>query len=110
MAMWWTKKSFEELKKQTGCAGIMIGRGALGNPQIFSDILGNNYPYSKKDCVLNHIKELQKIYSDDFIAKHMRKHLLWYFGGKFNAKTFKERAIKVQSVDEIKNLVNEFFD
>ena len=55
-------------------------------------------------------KELQKIYSDDFIAKHIRKHLLWYLGGKFNAKTFKERAIKVQSVDEIKNLVNEFFD
>ena len=61
-------------------------------------------------CILKHIEELQKVYSDDFIAKHMRKHLLWYFGGRFNAKIFKEKAIKVQSVREIKELIDEFFE
>ena len=37
------KESFEHTLKYTGCDAIMIGRGALGNPFVFADIIGKNY-------------------------------------------------------------------
>jgi len=103
------KQSYEKMKQETGCAGVMIGRGALGNPQIFSEILNKEAPYSPKQAILNHVNELSKYFDETFIGKHMRKHLIWYLHGMYNAKVLKEKAIKVTNIKDIKNLIDEIF-
>ncbi len=102
------KHSYEKML-ETGCSAVMIGRGALGNPEIFCNLLNENPPYSKKQAILNHISELQKYYNDNFISKHMRKHLLWYTSGMYNAKIYKEMIVKCNSTEELLNLVEKIF-
>ena len=50
-----------EYAKSIGCAGVMIGRNAMGNPEIFSKLKGIEPPYSKKDAIKKHL-ELLKTY------------------------------------------------
>lgn len=104
------RDSYLKIKEQTGCQGVMIGRGALGKPEVFSKILCKKEHFDKKHAILEHIKELQKYYSEEFISKHMRKHLLWYLAGKPKMKEYKEKANKVASINDIKELINSAYD
>ena len=76
----------EELVKQTGCDGIMIARGAQGNPWIFSEMI--TYEETGvlperpsleeiRDMMLRHAR-LQLKYKGEFIGiREMRKHVAW---------------------------------
>ena len=80
----------EELVKQTGCDGIMIARGAQGNPWIFSEMI--TYEETGvlperpsleeiRDMMLRHAR-LQLKYKGEFIGiREMRKHVAWYTKG-----------------------------
>lgn len=74
----------------TGVDAVMIGRGALGNPNIFN-ILKGNAKIDKFELVKAHYDELKKHYSDRFINVTMRKHLLWYVGGIKGATEIKQK-------------------
>ena len=77
----------EELVKQTGCDGIMIARGAQGNPWIFSEMITyeetGTLPERPgkeevRDMMLRHAR-LQLKYKGEFIGiREMRKHVAWY--------------------------------
>ena len=104
------KNSYEEVKKQTGCAGVMVGRGALGNPNIFCDILGIKPPMSKKQAIIKHINLLQSTMNEETLCKHMRKHLLWYLSGSDLLKKYREQIIKVTTIKQIFNLLDEVYN
>ena len=80
----------EELVKQTGCDGIMIARGAQGNPWIFSEMITyeetGTLPERPgkeevRDMMLRHAR-LQLKYKGEFIGiREMRKHVAWYTKG-----------------------------
>lgn len=76
---------------KTGVAGVMIGRGSLGNPEIFSLLSGKKPPYSKYEAVKKHIKILQKYFDDNMLVHYMRKHFLWYVSGLDNIKEIKRQ-------------------
>lgn len=81
-----------------GASAVMIGRGSLGNPEIFSTLSGQQAPYSKFDAVKKHIEVLQKYFSDECLTKYLRKHFLWYVGGIENAKQIK---VKLATCDNL---------
>lgn len=103
-------ESYKKMKEYTGCAGVAIGRGALGNPQIFSEIIQVPAPISKKEAIKIHIEELSKYFSEESLCKHFRKHLLWYLSGIPNIKDVKEKATKVETINEIYSIVNQVFN
>ena len=80
---------------ETGVDGVMIGRGALGKPYIFSEISGGGKIQDenrvKFDCAIKHIELLRKYYKDEFIVSYLKKHLLWYVSGT----TKKELKVKL---------------
>lgn len=73
-----SKETFENIKRVTGCDGVMIGRGALGYPEVFSEILDKDVNITKVEIIKNHINLLREYFPESFITKHIRKHLLWY--------------------------------
>ena len=81
--------SLEKTKEYTNCDAFMIGRGALGRPEIFAELLGKNDKFEKFDIVKRHVDILSKYYPESFVGGHMRKHFLWYlkeFVGASNVK------------------------
>ena len=104
----------EELVRQTGCDGIMIARGAQGNPWIFSEMVkwegtGELPPRPDKDevrrMILRHAR-LQLEYKGGFSGiREMRKHVAWYTKGLKGAARLRERVNAVESLEELENLL-----
>lgn len=109
----------------TGCDGLMIGRGALGNPWIFSEVaaalLGKPYQKptanQKIQTALRHTQLMVHWKGEKFGIVEMRKHIGWYLGGLHgaaavranvnNAKTFCEvEDILLQYLNTLKNIVD----
>ena len=104
------------MEQQTGCAGVMIGRGARGNPWIFSRI--NEYRRTgvlppKPD--VNEIKrmikihaELQLKYKGEYLGvREMRKHVAWYTTGLKDSAALRNEVNMTETMDELFKLLDE---
>ena len=100
-------QSYEQILQITGCDAVMIGRGSLGNPAIFSQLLGNQPIMSQLEFVKTHIKILRKYYPENFLVKHMRKHLLWYVKGIQGASGLKAKLSVTTDLDEAITLLEQ---
>jgi len=98
----------------TGCDGIMIGRGALGNPWIFNQVtkfLDTREIISGpsiKDRICTIIRHMDMLidYKDESIAiKEMRKHVAWYIKGLKNASKIKREVFTANSREEMINSI-----
>lgn len=104
----------EEMFEKTGCDGVMIARGAQGNPWIFSEMRayeesGEMPPRPGKDEVremmLRHAR-LQIEYKGDYLGiREMRKHVAWYTKGLPNAARLRARINSTESYEELQNLL-----
>ena len=102
------------MREQTCCDGIMIARGAQGNPWIFSELLeyersGTLPPRPSveeiKKTMLRHAR-LQLKFKGDFIGmREMRKHVAWYTKGIHGAARFRELINKVETYEELENIL-----
>lgn len=91
----------------SGCDGIMIGRGSLGNPWIFKQIqqaLNNEavtYPAweEKLDLCIRHFTLALKYHGEYKAVREMRKHIAWYIKGMPNCTEIKN-AINLENHSE----------
>lgn len=102
-----------KMKQETNCDGFMIGRGAQGNPWIFSSML--SYYESGKlpekpsisemcDMMKRHSRLMLK-YKGEFTAvREMRKHAAWYTSGYPNSAKFRGKINEVESIEELEQL------
>ncbi|MBE5735469.1 MAG: tRNA dihydrouridine synthase DusB [Clostridiales bacterium] len=104
------KSSYDRAVALTKCDGVMIGRGALGNPAIFSQILGTSVVDNTMDYVRRHVDILRQYYSDHIIVHYMRKHFLWYLKDYRNAKTIKVDIVKYEDLDEVLGVIENFIN
>ncbi len=99
--------------KITSCAGVMIGRGALGNPFIFKEILSYIYdePYTpptikeKAECAMNHANALAEWKGEKRAVLEMRKHFAWYMKGERGASFLRRRINTLNSLREVQDAV-----
>ena len=101
-----TKEDIEYCK-EIGCAGAMIGRHAMGNPEIFSELKGINPPYSKKEAIIKHL-ELLKTYfrTEKTLVAYFKKHLMWYVKSTNCATQTKIKILEFTTLKEIEDLIN----
>jgi tRNA-dihydrouridine synthase B len=89
--------------RETGCDGIMVGRGAMGNPWIIRNILthlagGAVSPTSLADreaAIRYHLALAIDYYGEKVGTRDFRKHLLWYTKGLRGGAQFREMAGKI---------------
>ena len=101
----------------TGCAGAMIGRGALGNPWIFEQALAalrEEIPRSpsleeKEMIILRHLRMVVEMYGEAQGLKEFRKHIIWYTRGLRDNGFFRSRLPGWKSVSEVSEQIREYF-
>ena len=97
-----------EFAKSIGCAGVMIGRHAMGNPEIFSSLKDIAPPYSKKQAIQTHL-ELLKTYfrTEATLVAYFKKHLMWYVKSTPLATETKLKIMQFTTLTEIENLLKQ---
>lgn len=97
-----------EFAKSIGCAGVMIGRNAIGNPEIFSHLKDKEIPYRKKEAILKHLELLKTYFSTEkTLVAYFKKHLMWYVKNTNCATDKKIKIMQYSSLQEIYDLISE---
>ena len=104
------RDSYLNMLSYTGCDAVMVGRGAMGQPFIFKQLLGQSCDQSPLFYIKKHIELLKQFYPDRFIVKHMRKHILWYLKNVRGANKLKAEIVTEPSLDKVLEKLEEVFD
>ncbi|MBR6778734.1 MAG: tRNA-dihydrouridine synthase family protein [Clostridia bacterium] len=92
--------------KSIGCSGVMIGRAAMGNPEIFCKLKNNTPPYTKKEAIKKHLNLLKTYYkSERTLVSYFKKHLMWYVKSMDFATSIKLQILQFTSLKEIEDLI-----
>ena len=106
-------KSAAHMYEYTGCDFIMVGRGAMGAPWIFSQInayIGEgrilpNPPLSERMLVLlRQAAATVKDKGERTAMLEMRKHAAWYIKGLRGAADFRRRCGEISTMEELEKL------
>ncbi len=98
------------LYEHTGCDLIMVGRGALGAPWIFSRIeaylthgtLLPDPPVSMRmETLLRQITEAARLKGERVALREARKHAAWYMRGLRGAAGFRSEAGKIETLEDL---------
>lgn len=107
------------MRKETGCDGFMIARGAQGNPWIFKQILhewetGESLekpsPEEMAEMVLRHARMQIELKGEYVGIREMRKHAAWYTGGYRRASHLRRALSEVESYEQLEELMHHFLE
>lgn len=101
--------------ERTGCDGIMIGRGAIGNPYLFEEIIAglNNEEFRKPalaeaiEACIEHINLIREDKGEHTASAEIKKHAAMYIKGVRSAASVRDRIMKTHSTYEIEEILNE---
>ncbi len=111
--------------QSTGAAAVMIGRGAQGNPWLFSQInsfVGAGKLEAKptmpqvRNTLLSHLQELSNFYGETAGVRIARKHLGWYLEKQFDSALgwltgpLRQEFNALTTLQEQRLVVGKFFD
>ncbi len=114
-----TAADAKRLFEVSGCDGIMIGRGGLGNPWIYKNldrgIEGNAEAYvptvaERKETLLKHFALERKLLGDRQAALNMRRITVWYSQGLPHNKIMRVGVCTTMDCELIVKLISDFFD
>ena len=104
------------MEQETGCDGVMIGRGVQGNPWLFEQVKiwreTGQMPERPSvqevaDMILRHA-ELQIKWKGEYLAiREMRKHVAWYTMGYPHSAKLRARVNEIEDLDGLRRLMEE---
>lgn len=102
----------------TGCDGIAIGRGAMGNPWIFKQVnemlSGRESVHPTPDEVIEmairHLNMVCEIKGERIGVREMRKQIAWYLKGMRNSNEVKNKVNTLDDKKDIERLLIEYLD
>ena len=109
-----TPQDAKRLVEETGCDGIMVARGAKGNPWIFKQInhyleTGELLPRPSveelKAMILRHGQMMMEFKGELAGMREMRKHVAWYTAGYPNSAALRNEINSVATLGELTELI-----
>ena len=102
------------MREETGCDGVMIARGAMGNPFLFSEIIAMDHGTAYTPPTDRQRLELALLHAADMVARkgervglaEARKHMLWYCKGLRGAAVARDALTHAESLEEIRTVFN----
>jgi nifR3 family TIM-barrel protein len=108
------------MREHTGCAGVMIGRGAFGNPWLFRDgqalLAGQPAPPAagaaeRFNVALQHARLAIRLQGDTRrTVLEFRKHLGWYTRGLHGSSALRQRLFQIESIAEAEAIFLEYLE
>lgn len=114
-----TPEDAARMLRETGCDGVMIGRGALGNPWMLyrtveylttGVLLPEPDPQEKVRIAILHMDRLIALRGERVAVLEMRKHLAWYLKGLKGSSSAKDRIMETTSRDEVVRILHEYVE
>ncbi len=104
------------MMRETGCAGVMIGRGAFSRPWLMRDVwdaqLGREQPEpsesDKLDMIERYFELMREFRGDRYALAHIRRRISWFSKTMGPCKPLKTRFNDASSVEEIYSALAEF--
>ena len=109
-----TPEDSKAMLKQTGCDGVMLGRGALGRPWLYRQTMDylqkGQYEaepeLAERRRVILHHAQLICAQKGELVAmKELRKHIAWYYKGLPNAARMRDLINTVSTMEELEALL-----
>lgn len=103
------------MKEYTGCDGLMVARGARGNPWIFREIkeyLENGNVIDKptindiREMIIRHAKMLVDYKGEYTGIREMRKHIAWYTAGLPHSAELRRMCNQIETMENLIETVN----
>ncbi len=92
---------------KTGCDGVMIGRGALGNPWIFSKSDRPDDPAAILEGARQHMELMEQFLHVEKILGYVKNHISRYFKTLPGSSKMRQKIFECQTVTELKNSILE---
>lgn len=90
-----------------GCDGVMIGRGAMGNPWIFSPADTPGSLSERCQGLLQHLELIRLYYSEpDRMLARIKNHAGRYFKGIAGGSAFRRRIYAAPTFDALQNIIS----
>lgn len=107
-----------KMREETGCDGVMIGRGAMGNPWIFRQILDLEQGLEarppdlseRRAVITTHFELLSRIIGENRASKLMRGLLLGYTKGLPHSSRFRGSFTGIKDFQTMVDALDQYFD
>jgi nifR3 family TIM-barrel protein len=112
----WSGADGVAMMEQTGCAGVVVGRGCLGRPWLFADLVSafagdssrsNPTLFEVRSIMLRHAQLLITYFeNEDRAMRDLRKHMAWYLKGFRVPREVRSSLGMVASLQEMQDLLS----
>jgi nifR3 family TIM-barrel protein len=116
----WSGADGVAMMEQTGCAGVVVGRGCLGRPWLFADLVSafagdesrsNPNLFQVREIMLRHAQLLIEYFeNEDRAMRDLRKHMAWYLKGFRVHREIRSSLGMVGSYQEMQDLLSQVED
>lgn len=111
----WSGEDAVRMMSQTGCAGVVVGRGCLGRPWLFADLVSsingenkrvNPNLFEVRKIMLRHGQLLVEYFeNEDRAMRDIRKHMAWYLKGFSVPREIRSSLGMVESLSHMEELL-----
>jgi nifR3 family TIM-barrel protein len=106
-----------EMRRRTGCDGVMVGRAAVGNPWLFRQIIDLERgrpirqpgPWERRELILAHFRRLSLSVGEGHAARRMRGLLYWYTKGLPHSSRFRGEMNTVKDRESLVRAMDAYF-
>ena len=116
----WSGADAVNMINQTGCNGVVVGRGCLGRPWLFADLVSalngentrvNPTLFEVRDVMLRHGQLLVEYFeNEDRAMRDIRKHMAWYLKGFSVPREIRSSLGMVTSLAHMSELLSHLED
>lgn len=113
-----TSQDALRMVRETDCTGIMVGRGALGNPWIFREIqyhrdesplIASPALAEKEAVICRHLDRNVRFFGEKTGVKDFYRHLVWYTRGMRDCTSLRKQVLGLESPQDVEAVIHCFF-